>query len=85
MVKFIMKKNMIFVFLMTMIVLVLIAISGHDFPLIPADSEHISIADTEGCMGCHGPEMDSSMKDSHPPKYECFKCHKPLKMVTGNE
>jgi hypothetical protein len=79
-----MKKNLLFIFLMSVILLVLIAISGNDFPPIPADSDHIPVADTSVCMGCHGPDAESSMKEEHPPKFECFKCHKPLKTVMAD-
>ena len=79
-----MKKNIIFVIFMIAVLLLLITISGKKFPPLPGDADHLSIDDTEVCIGCHGPGESSPMKDSHPPKFECFKCHKPLKTVTGD-
>jgi len=77
------KKNIIFIVFMIAVLLLLLTISGKKFPHIPDDADHLSIADTEVCMGCHGPGEESPMMDSHPPKFECFKCHKHKKTVTG--
>ncbi len=64
---------MVFVFL---IVTALYFLSGGDYSQIPADTDHRGITDKEICMECHGPERENAMKEAHPPKYECFKCHK---------
>jgi hypothetical protein len=72
-----MKKNIMFLFTILGILLILFAVSRKEFTPIPDDPDHTSISDISSCNECHGPEGEHPMKESHPPKYECFKCHKP--------
>jgi hypothetical protein len=30
----------------------------------------------ESCVICHAPGKQAPLKDTHPPKDECFTCHK---------
>jgi nitrate reductase cytochrome c-type subunit len=75
-----MKKFSYFILFVIIIVGALYVLSGNDYPHIPADADHIEITDKEICLECHGPESENKLKESHPPKYECFKCHKPEKI-----
>jgi len=74
-----MKNTLIFVVFVVIVLSLLFAISGKRVPppLIPADGLH---AETGGnaaaCLGCHGRGKDAALKAKHPPKFECFKCHK---------
>ncbi len=51
--------------------------TGKEYPPIPSDDFHRGVTAEAGCMGCHGPGKKYAMKKTHPPKFECFKCHKP--------
>jgi cytochrome c553 len=73
-----MKKNIMFLLTILGILLILFAVSRKEFPAVPDDPDHASSSDIRSCNECHGPEGKHAMKESHPPKYECFKCHKPL-------
>ena len=74
-----MKKGMIFIIFILTVLGILFLISGKKFPKIPDDTSHRLIATPEGCMKCHGTGAEHFIKSSHPPKFECFKCHKPEK------
>lgn len=76
-----MKNTLIFLFFVLIVLGLLYAISGKRVPppLIPKDSVHEPVNDTSVCMGCHGPGKEAALKAKHPPKYECFKCHKTVR------
>ena len=46
-----------------------------DQAFLPGDKVH-SITEISECSTCHGPGKQYQLKPSHPPKFECFKCHK---------
>ncbi|MFA5354996.1 MAG: hypothetical protein WC291_12270 [Thermodesulfovibrionales bacterium] len=71
-----MKKTIGFVIFVLAIVGLLYSISGKKFPRIPDNPIHKGIASEEVCMSCHGPDKEQPLKKEHPPKFECFKCHK---------
>lgn len=73
-----MKNTLIFLVFVLVVLGFLYAISGKRVPpaFIPEDSIHEAVSDTSVCMGCHGPGKEAALKAKHPPKYECFKCHK---------
>jgi hypothetical protein len=73
-----MKNTLIFFVFVVVVVGFLYAISGKRVrpALIPGDSIHMTVVDTSVCMDCHGPGKEAALKAKHPPKYECFKCHK---------
>lgn len=73
-----MKNTLIFIVFVLVVLGLLYAISGKRVPppLIPADSRHMVTGDTAVCTGCHGPGKEAPLKAKHPPKHECFKCHK---------
>jgi cbb3-type cytochrome oxidase cytochrome c subunit len=46
-------------------------------PDVPTDKIHTrSRALRESCVVCHAPGKQAPLKDTHPPKEECFACHK---------
>ncbi len=73
-----MKNTLLFIVFVLLVLGLLFAISGKRVPppLIPADTIHQAVHDSKTCMDCHGFGKVAPMKQSHPPKYECFKCHK---------
>lgn len=73
-----MKNTLIFIAFVLVVLGLLYAVSGRRVEPrpIPIDSRHEAVKDPKICMDCHGPGKDAAMKRSHPPKYECFKCHK---------
>lgn len=50
--------------------------SGKKAPFIPPDNVHSSVMTQEGCVVCHAPGKPSPLKADHPPKEQCFICHK---------
>lgn len=74
-----MKKGIIFVIFILTVLGILFLISGKKYPRIPSDTSHISVTIPAECMKCHGTDAEHYIKTSHPPKFECFKCHKPEK------
>jgi hypothetical protein len=74
-----MKKGAIFIIFVFAVLGILFSISGKKFPRIPDDSNHISVTIPADCMKCHGTDAEHYKKSSHPPKFECFKCHKTKK------
>jgi len=54
---------------------VLVFFPGKKYPVIPGDEAHRAAGDEKACMECHGRGKEYALKDSHPPKFECFKCH----------
>ena len=73
-----MRHTLIFLVFVLVVLGLLYAVSGKRVPppLIPDDGNHMVKADTAVCMGCHGAGKESPLKAKHPPKYECFTCHK---------
>jgi hypothetical protein len=71
-----MKSTVIFIVFVLTVLGFLYAISGKKYPQMPADANHIGVTDTTLCMSCHGPGKQYAQKATHPPKFECFKCHK---------
>ncbi len=71
-----MKSTVIFIVFVFAVLGFLFAISGKKYSQLPADSNHIGVADTALCMECHGIGKQYALKSTHPPKFECFKCHK---------
>ena len=45
-------------------------------PVIPADTEHRSIASEKHCSQCHGTQASRPLPDRHPKRQDCFKCHR---------
>jgi cytochrome c553 len=71
-----MKNNIIFVLFILVVVGFFFSISGKKYPQIPANEAHQEITEITACMKCHGPDGVNPRKPSHPPKDDCFKCHK---------
>jgi hypothetical protein len=63
------------VFVLLVLGLLYFISTGKKYPPLPADSRHAGITDTAVCMDCHGEGRESAMKPTHPPKFECLKCH----------
>jgi hypothetical protein len=74
-----MRKNIVFLLLALFIVTLLYMFSRKEFPPIPSDSRHMNITDKILCLDCHGPDKAFPLKKSHPPKDQCFECHKMAK------
>jgi hypothetical protein len=73
-------RNVIgYVIFVAAVVGILYASSGRRFPQIPADGIHHNITDNAVCLSCHGPRGPNPMKLTHPPKFDCPKCHKPAR------
>ncbi len=62
-------------------VLLIYTFTGKEYPAIPSDDFHRGVTTDAGCMGCHGPGKKYEMKKTHPPKFECLKCHKPGRLA----
>lgn len=76
-----MKNTLIFIVFVLVVLGFLYAVSGKRVPppLIPEDTVHGGKSEPSACLECHGPGMVSPMKAKHPPKQECFKCHRTKK------
>jgi hypothetical protein len=71
-----MKNTLIFIVFALVVVGFLFSISGKKYPQMPADANHLGMTETKICIECHGPGKQYPQKPNHPPKFECFKCHK---------
>jgi hypothetical protein len=71
-----MKSTLIFIAFVLAVLGFLFAISGKKYPQMPADANHIGVTETALCISCHGLGKQYAQKSTHPPKFECFKCHK---------
>jgi len=80
-----MKNTISFILFVLVVIGLLFSISGKKYPQIPHDTAHIFATDITACMECHGPSQKYQMKAAHPPKYECFKCHKQKKSRKENK
>jgi hypothetical protein len=69
-------KNLLFVLAILAVFGFFWAISGERMHQIPPDEDHIAVTDIAVCKGCHIPEGEILVSENHPPKFECFKCHK---------
>ncbi len=70
-----MKSSIGFFVFAALVVGLLLLFPGKKYPPIPADQFHNQGQDIAACMGCHGAGKKYGMKKTHPPKFECFKCH----------
>lgn len=71
-----MKNNILFIFFISVIVLFLVVLSGKRSPQIPLNEVHtVSLAEQD-CLSCHGEGMSHPRSKEHPPKDQCFLCHK---------
>ena len=70
-----MKNTLFFIFFVLVIVGILYFISGKKYPQMPSNLIHSSTT-VDMCNKCHGPKGKFPKKPAHPPKVECFKCHK---------
>lgn len=73
-----MKSTVAFLLFALLVVGLLYAVSGKRYSQVPDDASHnnVALADTPACLVCHGPGKKDALKAEHPPKYECYKCHK---------
>jgi len=73
-----MKSSISLIITVVAVILFLFFVSstGKKPPLIPRDAAHQGIAAQEGCISCHAPGKTSPLIDTHPPKEQCFVCHK---------
>ncbi|MGW8272729.1 MAG: hypothetical protein ACWGN7_04995 [Thermodesulfovibrionales bacterium] len=71
-----MRNNLLFVVFIILVILVLVMISGEKSPRIPLDEAHASAQSEQDCLGCHGAGMSNERSKEHPPKDQCFLCHK---------
>lgn len=79
-------RNIIgYILFVAVVVVVLYAFSGRRFPQVPADAIHRGITDNAVCLKCHGPDGPDPMKASHPPKFDCPKCHKQAKKKASGQ
>ena len=71
-----MKKNIIFIAIIILIATILYMLSAKKIVTIPADERHVTIGEEKMCLDCHGQGKENQLKKNHPPKDQCFKCHK---------
>jgi len=45
-------------------------------PRLPADSEHAVTQTEAACLGCHGHAARSPRPAGHPPRDDCYSCHR---------
>ena len=77
-----MKNTLIFVLFVLVVIGLLFSISGKKYPQMPADADHFGISDTTMCWGFHDMGKVYPRKATHPPKFECLKCHKQKRKKT---
>ncbi len=73
-----MKSSLPPIIVAVVVILLLFYLSstGKKAPVIPSDAAHQGIRTQEGCTACHAPGKMSPLKENHPPKEQCFVCHK---------
>jgi hypothetical protein len=71
-----MKKWLPFVAFVALVLGFFYAISGHRAPYIPGDDVHRPLTQAALCRDCHAPGKEAPLVESHPPKEQCFSCHK---------
>ncbi len=70
------KNTIIFVVFVLAVIGFLYAISGKRSPRIPENGMHRGISEETACLDCHGARKYAARKETHPPKDQCFICHK---------
>ncbi|MHB8174580.1 MAG: cytochrome c family protein [Nitrospirota bacterium] len=72
------KRDLLFaaVIVALIIFLYFLSATARKPPAMPADAVHAKLTDLRSCPACHGPGKVSPLKQDHPPKEHCFKCHK---------
>ena len=70
-----MKKSLGFIMFAFAVFGLLFLLSSKKYPPLPNDKVHAAITKDAACFDCHGPGKQYPLKPSHPPKFECFKCH----------
>jgi hypothetical protein len=71
-----MKKSIVFAAVVLFVIALLYMLSRKEFAQIPADEKHINITEKMKCLECHAPGGEIPLKKEHPPKDQCFECHK---------
>lgn len=73
-----MKSTWSFIIAVAVIIVVLFLVSstGKKAPFISPDNIHRVITTQESCVACHAPRKQAPLKANHPPKEQCFICHK---------
>jgi len=71
-----MRNNVLFALFIGVVVIFLYLLSGTRSPQIPLDDTHVSATEEKVCMTCHDEGMSNPRKKDHPPKDQCFICHK---------
>jgi hypothetical protein len=74
-----MKKHIFYLTLILLVPLTLYILSLKTVVPIPPDDNHAGITEVKGCFECHGDDKVSPRKKTHPPKDQCFNCHKAAK------
>jgi hypothetical protein len=77
-----MNKNIIFMAILILVVMLLYLFSTEEIVPIPYDREHAGVNE-EGCLDCHGVGRENPygvgrenpLSKEHPPKFQCLKCH----------
>lgn len=72
-----MKRHIFYLTLILLVPLTLYLLSLQTVLPIPADDEHAGITEVAGCLECHADDKGYPKKKTHPPKDQCFNCHKP--------
>jgi len=78
-----MRNNIIFALFIVLVVSGLFMISGTRSPQIPNNAYHREAGTEQACLSCHGPGMERARKEGHPPKDQCFICHKRSRKAAG--
>jgi hypothetical protein len=73
-----MKNTLTFIAFALAVLLVLFFLSSSKkAPLIPSDDLHKNMTTGAACAECHAPGKRDPLKQGHPPKDQCLKCHIP--------
>ncbi|HEX9021148.1 MAG TPA: hypothetical protein VF903_07795 [Nitrospirota bacterium] len=72
-----MKKNFVFPVVAAAVLTALFFLSTRTkVPFIPSDELHQGATTPAACGECHAPEKRAPLKANHPPKEQCFICHR---------
>lgn len=71
-----MKKNILYLAIILLVPVLLYILSLETVIPIPLDENHQGITEEIQCLDCHGKGEDYPLKKEHPPKDQCFQCHK---------
>jgi len=71
-----MKNTLLFAAFAALVLVILLALPRDKTPALPGDDAHGLISDKAACLSCHGPGQYAERKHTHPPKDQCFICHK---------